>query len=191
MSRSPPSTPSPPRSGLQLKQRFETMMDPTEWIEDYHPGGFHPVRLDEVFNDRYRVIRKLGYGAFSTVWLAVDAKRHAYVALKIVEAASSDSSHELSIFNMLEHHRASAAGAAYLIELQESFTHKGPNGTHLCLAFEWQFHDLYIPRQLRQTSSSRHRCRKPPMRRDQEAGPGARGDTGPTHTDIIARKHGQ
>ncbi|KAI9823540.1 MAG: hypothetical protein M1826_007696 [Phylliscum demangeonii] len=136
MSRSPPATPSPPCSGLQIKQMFETMMDPTEWIEDYHPGGFHPVRLDEVFNDRYRVIRKLGYGSFSTVWLAVDAKRHGYVALKIVEAASSDSSHELSMFNKLKHNRASAAGAAYLIELRESFTHKGPNGTHLCLAFE-------------------------------------------------------
>ncbi|KAI9833529.1 MAG: hypothetical protein M1826_007143 [Phylliscum demangeonii] len=78
--------------------------------------------MDEVFNNRYRVIRKLG--------------RQGYAVLKIVRADSSEASDELSIMTMLDDHRASAAGAAHVIELQDSFTHQGPNGTHLCLVFE-------------------------------------------------------
>jgi hypothetical protein len=40
--------------------------------KDYRFGGFHPVELGDVFNARYRVLRKLGYGRYSTVWLAED-----------------------------------------------------------------------------------------------------------------------
>jgi hypothetical protein len=34
----------------------------------YRVGGFHSVRLGEVYK-MYSVIRKLGYGTYSTVWL--------------------------------------------------------------------------------------------------------------------------
>jgi serine/threonine protein kinase len=34
---------------------------------------FHPVRVGDTYNG-YKVIRKLGYGTFSTVWLAEDMK---------------------------------------------------------------------------------------------------------------------
>lgn len=47
---------------------------PCEWGESYHPGGYHPVHIQDVFNNRYRVIRKLGYGSYSTVWLTVDQR---------------------------------------------------------------------------------------------------------------------
>lgn len=40
----------------------------------YRPGGYHPVHLGDVFNDRYVVVRKLGYGKYSTVWLAQDRR---------------------------------------------------------------------------------------------------------------------
>jgi hypothetical protein len=38
----------------------------------YGPGGYHPAYLGEIFNKRYRVVHKLGYGLHSTVWLAKD-----------------------------------------------------------------------------------------------------------------------
>lgn len=31
-------------------------------------GGYHPVVIGDVFDNRYRVIRKLGWGHFSTVF---------------------------------------------------------------------------------------------------------------------------
>lgn len=48
---------------------------PTEWIEDYRPGGFHPVHINDRLgpNERYCIQRKLGDGADATVWLAYDS----------------------------------------------------------------------------------------------------------------------
>jgi hypothetical protein len=44
-----------------------------EDLEDYCKGGYHPVEPGQVYkNGRYTVVRKLGWGHFSTVWLARD-----------------------------------------------------------------------------------------------------------------------
>ena len=41
----------------------------------YKPGGFHRVPLNDTFDSgRYTVLRKLGYGLYSTVWLARDTE---------------------------------------------------------------------------------------------------------------------
>jgi serine/threonine-protein kinase SRPK3 len=40
--------------------------------ERYCPGGYHPVHVGENFNNKYQIISKLGYGVYSTVWLAQD-----------------------------------------------------------------------------------------------------------------------
>lgn len=38
-----------------------------------YTGGYHPVALGDTFkNGRYTIVRKLGWGHFSTVWLAHD-----------------------------------------------------------------------------------------------------------------------
>lgn len=48
--------------------------DEEDW-EDYVKGGYHPVKIGDAFSDdRYVVVRKLGWGHFSTVWLAKDTK---------------------------------------------------------------------------------------------------------------------
>ena len=48
--------------------------DEEDW-EDYVKGGYHPVHIGDTFSDsRYLVVRKLGWGHFSTVWLAKDKK---------------------------------------------------------------------------------------------------------------------
>lgn len=42
-----------------------------ESISRYCHGGYHPVRIGDVFdNGKYRIVSKLGYGVYSTVWLA-------------------------------------------------------------------------------------------------------------------------
>lgn len=35
-------------------------------------GGYYPVEVGEIFVDRYQVVKKLGWGHFSTVWLCWD-----------------------------------------------------------------------------------------------------------------------
>ena len=53
------------------------MTEDEDW-EDYIKGGYHPVRIGGLF--RSTVVRKLGWGHFSTVWSAKDDKC-VYVAI--------------------------------------------------------------------------------------------------------------
>lgn len=51
------------------------MTEDEEDLEDYCKGGYHPVHVGDTFSDgRYLIVRKLGWGHFSTVWLAKDHK---------------------------------------------------------------------------------------------------------------------
>lgn len=43
-----------------------------ETMPEYQAEHFYPVRLGEVFNDRFQTVAKLGYGSSSTIWLARD-----------------------------------------------------------------------------------------------------------------------
>ena len=66
---------STPRSDMSPLEglKFKPMSTPCERADSYRPGGFHPIHFQDVLHRRYRVIRKLGYGSFATVWLAVDS----------------------------------------------------------------------------------------------------------------------
>lgn len=47
-----------------------------EGTEDYRRGGYHAVRIGDTFkHSRYVVQSKLGWGHFSTVWLAWDTHK--------------------------------------------------------------------------------------------------------------------
>ncbi|KAA6415952.1 MAG: CMGC SRPK kinase [Lasallia pustulata] len=81
---------------------YEDVRSDTEWVQNYRPGGFHPVYYDDVFNARYRGLRKLGFGASSTVWLCMDEQMNRYVALKILTAKSSAMCQELHILKSLD-----------------------------------------------------------------------------------------
>ena len=43
-------------------------------LSQYRSKHYYPVRIGQVLNDQYRIITKLGYGAYSTSWLARDEK---------------------------------------------------------------------------------------------------------------------
>ncbi|OAQ94030.1 serine protein kinase [Purpureocillium lilacinum] len=135
MGTSPPPTP-PSRAPTDDEWRFESITSPCEWIEDYRPGGYHPVHLgDDFHHGQYKIIRKLGDGAYSTVWLARDTRNNRYVALKILVSELSGPARELQI---LEHLDAASPteSSQYVTQLLSTFELQGPNGTHKCLVFE-------------------------------------------------------
>ena len=55
-------------------------------MPDYKIGGYHPVHVGEILLDRYVIIQKLGWGHFSTVWLALNFKDKKLYALKIMRS---------------------------------------------------------------------------------------------------------
>lgn len=44
----------------------------------YEPGGYHQILPGEIYNQQYKVIRKLGWGIYSTVWLVQDSQFVSY-----------------------------------------------------------------------------------------------------------------
>jgi serine/threonine protein kinase len=68
--------PSPPRifSNLNFRRISPAEKVEEETFPDYLAARYYPVRIGEVFVSRYQVVGKLGYGVFSTVWLARDLK---------------------------------------------------------------------------------------------------------------------
>ncbi|KAI9656154.1 MAG: hypothetical protein M1831_004725 [Alyxoria varia] len=114
---------------------FEHLEDPVECVQDYVPDGLHPVHLGDMVG-RYKTLRKLGYGGYSTVWLAQDnGETGSYVALKIVRA-DSDSAKEIQCHETLRTSSGQHPGASNIMMLVDHFTIQGPNGKHDCLAYE-------------------------------------------------------
>lgn len=118
--------------------------DEEDW-EDYVKGGYHPVHIGDQFSEaRYTVVRKLGWGHFSTVWLAKDGKLNRHVALKVVKSAPRYTETALDEIKLLQRLITSSnptdslshAGRSHVISFLDHFRHKGPNGTHVCMVFE-------------------------------------------------------
>ena len=59
-----------PTSGFDVVDASEEVEEET--LPGYCPKKYYPVRLGEIFEQRYQVVGKLGYGTTSTVWLAHD-----------------------------------------------------------------------------------------------------------------------
>jgi hypothetical protein len=48
-----------------------------EPLHRYRRGGYHPIHLGDFLNNgRYRILHKLGWGGYSTVWAARDLRSH-------------------------------------------------------------------------------------------------------------------
>ena len=62
-----------PASGFVTLNATEKVEE--EEIPSYRPEDYYPVYIGEVFNSRYQIVTKLGFGANSTVWLCRDLRQ--------------------------------------------------------------------------------------------------------------------
>jgi serine/threonine-protein kinase SRPK3 len=128
-----------PSSSSSREDAAETTAD-EEDSEDYCKGGYHPVSVGEQFKDgKYTVVRKLGWGHFSTVWLSRDNVTQKHVALKVVRSAAhytETAIDEIKLLNKIVAAKPDHPGRKHVVSLLDSFEHKGPNGTHVCMVFE-------------------------------------------------------
>ncbi|WQF87064.1 Putative protein kinase [Colletotrichum destructivum] len=105
-------------------------------MPEYNPAHFYPVRLGEVFNDRFQAAAKLGYGSSSTIWLTRDLQDHQYVALKIY-IYNSAQHRELPFYQHLDKFLPSLhPGAKNVRKLLSSFEVPGPHDKHVVLALQ-------------------------------------------------------
>jgi hypothetical protein len=72
-------------------------IDGVERLEAYRPGGYHPVTIGHVMHTRYTIIDKLGFGGYSTVWLARDSHTDRFVAPKVAISRTSPVQREYQI----------------------------------------------------------------------------------------------
>ncbi|KAL7716130.1 non-specific serine/threonine protein kinase [Entamoeba marina] len=110
--------------------------DDVEDDSDYRYGGYHHVQIGEVFNKKYIVKNKLGWGHFSTVWLvsSVDPSIPIEGALKVVRSAeeyTETAKDEIEILRKITD--CDPKREFFCLHLIDSFTHRGLNGIHTCL----------------------------------------------------------
>jgi len=121
--------------------------------------------LGEVLIDRYVIVQKLGWGQFSTVWLAKDMKyENTFVALKVQKSAPSykvAAYDEVEILDVIAkniknpewlkslaaYHKGDEENIGLVngeftsqhtqvVQLLNSFMHYGANGGHFIMVFE-------------------------------------------------------
>lgn len=108
-----------------------------EYLEDYVPGGYHPTLIGDIFcSGRYTIAHKLGFGGYSTIWLAWDQQRRRYVSLKILTARASSDSHEGDTLQYIMKSDLTHTGKRFIPSLLDQFSFYGPNGYHQCLVGE-------------------------------------------------------
>lgn len=126
-----------------------------EGADGYRKGGYHPVAVGEVYNGRYQVIAKLGWGHFSTVWLCQDVNFSRFVAMKVQKSAPHYTEAAYDEIELLAEAakrgvrpewEATQKGPLQglfpvqpftgVVQLIDYFETYGPHGKHVCMVFE-------------------------------------------------------
>lgn len=178
-----------PSSGFDLADASENIEEET--LPTYKAEKYYPARIGEIFNNRYQIVGKLGYGVTSTVWLCRDLQcvhlfisllqsrislinmltslsltsepRH--VVLKLC-VSSSKPNHEIRIYSHLNpiQSQSSHPGKNLFRQLYDSFEVIGPDGTHMCLVQQPLGLSLEQMLDLRPTGTLTIQLLKPPLR---------------------------
>lgn len=64
---------SPPAQRSQAEFDLHVCDIDAEPLHRYKVDGYHPIHMGDVLNeDRYKILHKVGWGSYSTVWAARD-----------------------------------------------------------------------------------------------------------------------
>ncbi|KAL3411425.1 hypothetical protein V8F44DRAFT_635970 [Aspergillus fumigatus] len=104
---------------MQDRLASARIYDDVEPVEEYRPGGYHPVLLGDILDSWY-----------NGPHIDTLPRNSSYVAVKILKAEASISEGPIELTNALYH-----LGAQHVVQILDLFTYEGLNGTHLCLMF--------------------------------------------------------
>jgi serine/threonine-protein kinase SRPK3 len=111
-----------------------------ENLEEYRIGGYHPTVIGATLHEgRYEIVHKLGFGGYSSIWLAWGRHLQRYVSLKILIARQTLETNEAKMLRLLCGCNSvpTYLGQGFIPRLLDDFTLDGPNGRHLCLVQEF------------------------------------------------------
>lgn len=100
--------------------------DVSEPLERYDQDLYCPLHIGEVLVGRYRIEHKLGWGGYSTVWMAHDVQYRKNVALKIM-IPGEKVEYEYQMQNEI---LRTVRDTSHLVTLQDSFLLPGHCGNY-------------------------------------------------------------
>lgn len=131
-----------------------------ETLTDYRAERYYPVRIGDVFRSKYRIVAKLGFGMYSTVWLCRDLeyvlqipsstlhtriisayqsdRTQIYLNMKVSTSDSRDSAsgRELATTRHLNALPINHPGKGSLRLVLDNFEVQGPGGAHTFMLFK-------------------------------------------------------
>ncbi|KZT68525.1 kinase-like protein [Daedalea quercina L-15889] len=137
--------------------------------EDLREGGrdnpgYFAARLGQPLEEgRYCIVRKLGWGHYSSVWLAKDRGEDRFVALKILTCAATKAllpgpdqrSDEQRMLEKIASANPAHRGYRHNLAYFDAFSIKGPHGLHRCLVTEVVGYGVDYIRKLRDDGDRR------------------------------------
>lgn len=111
-----------------------------ENAEMYKEGGYHPIKIADVIQDRYHIVRKIGFGHFSTVWLAWDNKSPVHEpefrALKISKSEkvfAEATKTEIRLLTKIAEADPNHPFKKFVTGILDNFDTISKFGTHICM----------------------------------------------------------
>ena len=96
-------------------------------------GGHYPATIHQKLNgDKYKIIRKLGYGPRSSTWLVLRAHNPEHFAVKIFTVSASDRAKTVELPIIKQVDKISRSGFLDLPTFHGSFWEESSAGSHLC-----------------------------------------------------------
>ncbi|OCH92620.1 kinase-like protein [Obba rivulosa] len=130
------------RTGSRSTSAFSVVIarkNDQEPARRYEPGGYHPVNVGDIYNQRYQVTQQLGWGQYSTVWLVKDLQEQRQAAMKVLVGDFSNDTtgwDERGTLGILRDRNTRALGYGHICQLLDDFVFQGPNGSHICIVTE-------------------------------------------------------
>ncbi|KAF2884401.1 hypothetical protein ILUMI_21780 [Ignelater luminosus] len=131
---------------LTEKELHEIMIDDcqteSEDLEKYGFGGYMPIRVSQVLGPQkeYQILRKIGWGQFSTVWLAKHRVHSQHFAIKVIKSAKKYRIAGRDEVKILQHirneGRENTDGYSRIIPYYSYFNEWSINGKHKCMLFD-------------------------------------------------------
>ena len=96
-------------------------------------GGHYPAEIHQKLNgDKYKIIRKLGYGPRSSTWLVLRVHDPGHFAVKIFTVPASERAKSVELPIIKEVDKISRSGSLELPTFHGSFWEESSAGSHIC-----------------------------------------------------------